>query len=149
MPLWLVVTLVFLATHRLTRLAVEDKIPLLAWPRERAIAFLDPTAEQQAANPKLHGHWGGLGRSLAYLLECPWCMSAWLAAAVVTVTAQVVPGVHWWLWALTALAASTFTGFAAGVVESEHDLRYRLLEAQARKAEAEAADAETRAGRRG
>lgn len=147
MPLWLTVLLLFLATHRVTRLLVEDKIPLVAWPREKAIAFLDPTPEQRAANPKLHGHWGALGRSLAYLLECPWCMSMYVGGVLVAITAQVAHGVAGWLWVLVWLAASTFTGFTAGIVESEHELRYRLLEAQARRAEAEATQAEIQ-GRR-
>lgn len=76
-----------------------------------------------------------VGRSVAYLLECPWCMSVWVGAGVVWLTADTV-GVVWpWLvWA----ASSSVTGLI-GAAESAHDQRYELaeLELDRRRAEAQ------------
>ncbi|MCW6003877.1 DUF1360 domain-containing protein [Micromonospora sp. CPCC 205371] len=185
MPTWLVVLLIFLVTHRLTRLAVKDEVPIVKVPRDAAIRFLDPTPEMQAAEPRLKGHWnsgkpniglfviamallaagavvgtaavsvgrtglaaavaaavvacaallgvvasGTAGRALAYLLECPWCMSAWIGAFVVAgvdlVTSLPVP---WLVW----IAASTVTGLI-GNLEARHDQAYELAEIEKRRA---------------
>jgi hypothetical protein len=130
MPAWLLVLLIFLATHRLTRLAVADEVPVVKVPREAAIKFLDPTPEQRAADPTAKGHWGGTGRALAYLLECPWCMSAYTGGLVVLV-ADVVLSVPapFLVW----IAASTVTGLI-GNLEARHDQRYELAEIEKRRA---------------
>lgn len=114
---WLLVLLVILAIHRLTRLAVADEIPLVKVPRDKAVDWLDPL------NGRLPP-WGGFGKSIAYLLGCPWCMSVWVGGFVVWGTAWLhgLP-VPWLVWA----AASSVTGWAAAA-ESEHDQRWKLNE---------------------
>lgn len=49
---------------------------------------------------------------LAYLVECPWCTSMWLAPAVVGSALAWGDGWGWWL-AAGSLAASAVTGFLA------------------------------------
>jgi hypothetical protein len=182
---WLLVLLIFLATHRLTRLAVADEVPIVKVPRDALIRFLDPTPEMLAKEPGLKGHWNGgrpslgvfalavavlgaaaigvtaavdagredvaatiamaafvsaaalsiaasgsVGRALAYLLECPWCMSAWVGGAVVLgadlCTSVPVPFLVW-------IAASTVTGLV-GNYEARHDQQHELAEIEKRRA---------------
>jgi hypothetical protein len=137
---WLTVLLIFIATHRLTRLAVKDEVPVVKIPRDKAICFLDPTPQMVAAHPGLKGHWGNTGRALAYLLECPWCMSAYTGGMVVLTTDLFVsvpaPLLVW-------IAASTVTGLI-GNLEARHDQAYELAEIEKRRALA----VEQREGRR-
>jgi hypothetical protein len=81
-------------TYRVTRLIVRDQIPVIAVPRDWIVRRLEST-------------WA---HSLGYLLECEWCMSVWVGAAVVATTTHYT-SVRWpWLvWA----GASAFTGFLA------------------------------------
>jgi hypothetical protein len=120
MPAWLLVLLVFMAVHRLTRLMVADEIPLVKVPRDKAVNWLDPDV------PGRRAPWGGFGRSIAYLATCPWCTSAYTGGAVVGLTAWLVGlPVPWLVWA----AASSFTGWAASA-ESEHEQRHELRQRQ-------------------
>jgi uncharacterized protein DUF1360 len=129
MPAWLLVLLVVVATHRLTRLAVADEIPLVKVPRDAAVNWLDPTT------PGARAPWGGFGRSVAYLLGCPWCMSIWVGGVLVWLTAVMVGlPAPWLVW----LAASSVTGWAASA-ESEHEQRYELNEQAMTRGRAEAA----------
>jgi len=129
MPSLLLVLLIFLATHRITRLTVADNVPMVKIPRDAAIRYLDPTPQQVAINPMVKGHWGGTGRALAYLLECPWCMSVYVAAVVVVVTdwCTSVP-VPWLVW----IAASSVTGLIADV-SARVDQRHELAEIEKRR----------------
>lgn len=185
MPTWLLVLLIFVVTHRLTRLAVKDEVPIVRVPRDALIKFLDPTPEQRAADPTAKGHWndgkpntalfviaglmlavvatsvtvlaaegetkgaaamaaasvlvaaalgiigsGKIGSALAYLLECPWCMGAWVGAAVVFVTDLFVPvPAPFLVW----IAASTVTGLIADY-EVRHDQKYALADIEKRRA---------------
>jgi hypothetical protein len=115
MPGWLLTVLVIGAVHRLTRLAVADEIPLVKVPRDWIVRRLDPP-------PGVHPPWGAAGRSIAYLMGCPWCMSVWVGGWVVWVTA-VVHGlpVPWLVWA----TASSVTGLL-GSWEAEHEQRWHL-----------------------
>ncbi len=114
MPVWLKVLLVIVTVHRATRLAVADEIPLAKAPRDWVIARLDP--------PGRRPPWGKFGTSIAYLVDCPWCMSVWVGAAVVWATSRWVglpaPVLVW-------AAASTVTGLIASW-ESEHEQRWKL-----------------------
>jgi hypothetical protein len=195
MSKWLTVLLIFLATHRLTRLAIKDEVPIVKVPRDALIRFLDPTPEMLEKEPGLKGHWNGRrpnaglfvvaglvllagaavtaafladgspgwaalvvivaalaaimlgiigagdsGSTLAYLLECPWCMSAWVGGAAVLVASQIIsvpaPFLVW-------IAASTVTGLI-GNYEVRHDQKHELAEIEKRRAFA----AEQREGRR-
>jgi hypothetical protein len=130
MPVWLIVLLVFLATHRLTRLAIADEVPIVKVPRDAAIRFLDPTPDQVATQPGIKGHWGGTGKALAYLLECPWCMSAYTGAAVVIgVDLAASLPLPWLVW----IAASTVTGLIANF-EARQDQAHELAEIEKRRA---------------
>lgn len=120
---WLLVLLLIVAVHRLTRLAVADEIPLVKVPRDTIVDWLDPVgAAGQPPKPPL----GGFGRSIAYLLTCPWCMSMWVGGALVWATT-------WWVSVpvplLVWLAASSVTGWAASA-ESEHEQRHELAQRQ-------------------
>lgn len=90
----LLMLLVCATTYRATRLVVRDQIPVIAVPRDWLVRRLENT-------------WAS---SLAYLLECEWCMSVWIGAGVVAATTHYT-SLRWpWLvWA----AASAFTGLVA------------------------------------
>lgn len=122
MPVWLLVILVIITVHRVTRLAVADELPLVRVPREWAVNWLDPGTGRAPL--------GGFGRSIAYLLTCPWCMSFWVGAAVVWATAHTVglpaPVLVW-------VAASSVTGWAASA-EAEHEQRWQLADHQINQA---------------
>lgn len=113
----LTILLLFIATHRITRLIVEDKIPLMKWPRDKICDYLDPQGSEQykhslAAAPG--SPWGLFGESIAYLLTCPWCMSVWVGAGLTWLVAAT-SGIHlpWSTWVLVAASASSITGFLA------------------------------------
>ena len=134
MPVWLLDLLTVLAIYRATRFLVVDEFPPVRWPRDFIVTWLDPTAEQRAANPKMHPHWGGLGRSIAYLAGCPWCMSAWVGAAIVwAVTEFVSLPMPVLVWA----AGCAITGLIASA-ESEHEQRYKLRDFDIKQRETEA-----------
>lgn len=123
MSLWLLLVLILLATHRVTRLLTKDSLPIVDRPRAWIVATF---GRADAAGNLVGGRrWGRLGWSIAYLWTCPWCMSVWVAAGLVfgagAWTSIPLP----WLW---VAAASTVTGFLSGVVESEHELRYELAD---------------------
>lgn len=83
-----------LAVYRLTRLVTADSI----WERtrERLLTWPDP------------GFWR---RKLRTGVECPWCVSMWLGAAVV-VAAYHVPGA-WFDGPALVLACSAAAGLLA------------------------------------
>jgi len=55
-------------------------------------------------------HWGIFGSSLAYLLECDWCVSVWVSGGLVTgLTYFISVPMPMLIW----LAASTVTGLIA------------------------------------
>jgi hypothetical protein len=82
---WLTLTLVALATYRLTRLVTADKItePVREWVNSRS-------------------EWAG------YLVTCDWCLSIWIGPLV------AIPAVLWPSTMVTvvvaALSASAVTG---------------------------------------
>ena len=111
-----------LATHRVTRFVTRDQFPLMALPREAfvrrwsrlpvATSATEPGAWYDTVSGK---HTNLPMHSLAYLWECDWCASVWVAALV------VVGAWHWaglsgypvYISVLTWLAASTATGLIA------------------------------------
>jgi hypothetical protein len=109
---WLTVLLICLVTYRTTRLVIKDEFPPVRIPREAVLGWLYPDDEykiDQMAKGKDEpkAHWGAVGRSLHYLLTCPWCMSVWIAAGTAYVftiyTSVPLP------WA-TGIAAAAVTG---------------------------------------
>ncbi len=78
-----------LAVHRLTKLVIDDKITEDF--REKYFEKHDPQTTK-----------------MGYLMTCPWCVSFWAGAGVVTVRA-VAPKA--WRPLAYALAFSSFTGW--------------------------------------
>ena len=115
MSTWAVIALIFLATHRVTRLVIEDTFPPLGVPRAHVINWWDPDFEWLDTHPHARPHWGALGRSLRYLFSCPWCMSMWVGAGLIY-------GVTWFtsvpLPVLVWLGASSVTGLLATYEDS-------------------------------
>ncbi len=87
---WYVAVLISLATFRLTRLIIKDSFPPIKTPRDAVLNWLDPDDEWKIEWLARHGtgleppdgHLGALGRSLAYLITCPWCMSVWVGGGL-------------------------------------------------------------------
>lgn len=83
----LTVLLFCLATYRFTRFITYDHFPMVAVPRMYITNWLDPTPDWIAGNevleikahPDAKSHGGWFGRALSFLIECDWCMSAWVA----------------------------------------------------------------------
>lgn len=118
-PLWLLVLLICLATHRVTRLITRDAIPIIAVPRQ---IFTDRWASPSDAKTKLDRKMTLDGRptnvlmsSVAYLWECDWCTSMWVAAGVTTAAWFFTPlgDQHWLIAVLVGLTASSVTGLTA------------------------------------
>lgn len=103
--MWFLLVLTCLATYRVTRLLVEDTLPLVAIPRWHTLNFfcvLDSEGRIKSAR-----RLGTVGWSIGYLVTCPWCLSAYVAAALVgleVLTLDHVP-YPWLLW-LAAWAVS-------------------------------------------
>jgi len=97
----LTVALICLASHRLTLLVIDDRITSRprVWAQTKAEASYERRTGQRSGEEWLS--WGG------YLLNCPWCMGAWISAAV-TVGTMLVASVP--LPVLVWLTASTVTG---------------------------------------
>jgi uncharacterized protein DUF1360 len=122
-PIWLTVPLIILTVHRVTRLVVEDTFPPIGVPRERLLNWLAPDHEfahryALSYNRDPRPHLGALGRSLRYLLSCPWCMSVWVGAGIIyAVTRYTSVPLPVLVWA----AASSVTGLLATYEDSHSD----------------------------
>jgi len=98
---WVIIVLLCLTTHRATRIITRDVFPPVRWFREK-IEF------------KLGGeHW------LAYLTQCDWCASVYVAGSITTGLALFVANVmhvSWWpwpIWVLMGFTATSVTGLIA------------------------------------
>ena len=118
-PLWLIVILICLATHRVTRLITRDQIPIIAIPREK---FGDRWGSASDAKTREERRATVSGKntnivmaSLSYLWECDWCTSMWVAAGITTASYYLTPlgDQHWLLAVLVGLTASSVTGLTA------------------------------------
>lgn len=122
--------LLVLATYRTTRLLVRDEFPPIRAIREWVIGTF--------AGADIHGNlvdnrWGPIGRSLAYLWTCPWCMSVWAGAGVVALAdwCLSVP----WPW-LIITAGSAITGWVSAF-ETAYEKRLEQLDLQITAAKAQ------------
>lgn len=112
------------ATWRTTRLLIRDEFPPVRALREWVIAtwgIVDKDGHIVGGR-----RLGGIGYTLAYLWTCPWCMSIYVAAAVVGVA-------DWRLsvplpWLVGVLGAG-LTGMMAWL-EDAHDQRDELRRLQ-------------------
>lgn len=106
------------ATWRVTRLILKDE-----WPPVRAVrdwvirtwGIIDQRGHVTGGR-----HLGEIGHAIAYLWTCSWCMSVWVAAALVALADWRVDVPYPWL--VGGLGAG-FTGVMSWV-ENEHDQRY-------------------------
>lgn len=126
MPLWLLYLLLALATHRATRLLVEDELPLVKVPRDKVTDYFGQY--DQAGRLVAGRRLGRLGWSIAYLVGCPWCMSVWVATGLVFAVGAVTSVPLPWL---AIAVASSVTGWAAQA-ESEHEQRWAQRDLQLR-----------------
>jgi hypothetical protein len=70
------------------------------------------------------------GNSIAYLIQCPWCLSVWTGAGV-AVAVWFRPHSWWVQIPLIGLAASYLTGIfeqSSGLINAEHDLAEQQAE---------------------
>lgn len=114
MPIWLLVVIICLATHRVTRLITRDALPLIATPRD---AFAQRWGRYVGERGDSIGgkKTNTFMASIAYLWECDWCTSVWVAGGLTTVayyTTQLGEQ-HWYISVLVGLTASTVTGLTA------------------------------------
>jgi hypothetical protein len=113
-----------LAVWRITRLLVVDEFPPVRAVREwfiRTFAIISVEGEMTGGR-----RLGGIGHAIAYIWTCPWCMSVYVGASVWAAA-------DWRLsvpfpWLIVALG-SGLSG-VWGMVESEHDQRYKLRDAE-------------------
>jgi len=118
-PLWLLAALIILATHRVTRLITRDSFPLIAAPREafarRWARFADAETPEERRRTVSGKPTNAVMASLAYLWECDWCASMYVAAVLTYLAWRWTPlgEQHWWVAVLLGLTASTSTGLIA------------------------------------
>lgn len=110
-----VVVVTVLAVYRLTLLATADTI--LDPPRDNLVHWLNerrhgPYPQRDDAAAEWEDAAAARPHRLAYLLDCPWCASVWLAPPVVASALWWSDGWGWWLTA-GSLAASGVTGLLA------------------------------------
>lgn len=114
-PMWLLVLLLCLATHRTTRLVTRDVVPLGAareWFAQRWGTYVDAPDRRTAIGGR-RTYWPM--RSLAYLWECDWCASMWVGMMLTYLTWRwtALGTEHWYVSVLVWLTASTVTGLLA------------------------------------
>lgn len=119
MSLWFIAALVSLATYRATRLITRDAVPLIAVPREAFVQRWGTYADASTPEEKRTSIGGKrtnlLMRSLAYLWECDWCASVWVASGLTYAAWRFTElgNEHWLVSVFVALTASGVTGFVA------------------------------------
>lgn len=109
-PPWLVVVLLVLGVHRVTRLITYDQFPFIAIPRAWVTNWFDPSPTWKETHLGARAHGGFIGRTLAYLWECDWCVSIWVAGGLTWLTYEYTSVMQ---WILAGLTASTVTGLIA------------------------------------
>jgi len=123
--LWFLLLLYVLTVHRVSRLLVNDSLPIIARPREAIQQYF--AAYDGQGNIFAARQLGVVGWSIAYLLGCPWCMSVWVGTGLVFLLGGWVSTPLPWLW---VAAGSSVAGLLSGVLESEHELRYERMQAE-------------------
>lgn len=103
-----ITVLYFGAVHRVTRFITRDKLAIIAVPREAFVqrwgVFDDAEDRKLSISEKKTNI---IMASLAYLWECDWCSSVWVAAGLGYLT-WTWP--HAMFWLMAGLAASSLTG---------------------------------------
>ena len=128
----LLAVLFILGVYRGTRLITRDEMPLFKFPRDVIVAFFDPATEhtERWSWAKPRGGW--LGQSIAYLAECDWCASVWVAGLFGYLTWRWTEVMGWMLLGLTASAItgliSTSEAITEQRMETEKMDQMRLVE---------------------
>lgn len=108
--------LLSLATHRVTRIVTRDTLPLIAEPREAFVSrwgtYADAPDKRISINSK---RTNVVMRSAAYLWECDWCASVWVSALLTFLSWRWTPlgDEHTLTAVLTWLAAASVSGLIA------------------------------------
>jgi hypothetical protein len=119
MPIWLLVVILCVATHRVTRLITRDAFPIIARPREafgdRWASFADAKTREDRKKTVSGKTTNIFMASVAYLWECDWCVSVWVATGLTTAAYFTTPlaDQHWFVSVLVGLTASSVTGLTA------------------------------------
>jgi hypothetical protein len=121
----LITVLYFGAVHRVTRLLTRDALPIIKVPRDAFVQRWGVYDDDDDRRTSINGkNTNIIMSSLAYLWECDWCASVWVAAGLGWLT-WTWPHVMFWL--LAGLAASSLTGTWAiveklvTVITSKHE----------------------------
>ena len=115
----LLILLLTLATHRVTRVVTRDAIPLIKTPRDAFVTRWgrsSSAATREERRVSFNGkRTNGFMASLAYLWECDWCTSIYVGGGLTYLTWRWTElGDQPWIVAVLAwLAASTLTGLIA------------------------------------
>lgn len=108
--MWII--LICLGTYRATRIITRDKLPIIGVPREAFVnrwGVWDDAVGEDRKKSISDKKTNIFMSSLAYLWECDWCASIWLA--IITYLTYLYPDTM--LWVLIALTASGVTGWLA------------------------------------
>lgn len=101
-----------LAVARVTRLVNADRIT--KGPRDAIIAALWRRTWLKLGPAPSQDEIDAVQKPLpVYLIECPWCVSIYVAAAGAGLLAAFGPGSPWLFWPALALAFSHVTGLLA------------------------------------
>lgn len=112
------------ATWRLTRLLIVDEFPPVRAVREwfiRTFAVVDADGGMVGGR-----HLGGIGHAVAYVWTCQWCMSVYVGLGVWAAADWRLSVPYPWL----ILAAGSAVSGVMSWIESEHDQRWKLREAE-------------------
>lgn len=124
MPLVVLVLLIIFGTHRITRLIARDALPLVAVPREKFVfrwgGFSDAKTDAEKRMTMSGKPTNGFMKSLAYLVECDWCVSMWVGA-VITAVAWRFTELHDYHGVYSVLIALTASSCAGLIASREPD----------------------------
>jgi hypothetical protein len=113
----LIAVLFILGVYRGTRFVTRDEFPLFSFPRDIIVSFFDPSNEQRAKYSWAKPRGGWLGRSLAYLAECDWCASVYVAGLFGYLTWRWTEVMGWVLLGLTASAVTGLISASEAIAE--------------------------------
>lgn len=100
--------LYFGAVHRSTRFVTRDALAVIAWPREAFVQRWGVYDDAEDRKESINGKKTNIVMaSLAYLWECDWCASIWLAGFLGWLTWSWPEPMF---WVLAGFTASSVTG---------------------------------------
>jgi len=118
----LFVILLVLAIWRTTRLLVVDEFPPVRAVREW---FITTFGEISKAGEITGGRrLGGIGHAIAYVWDCPWCMSVYVGAGLVAAADWRLDVPFPWL----IVAAGSLAAGLGATLEQAAEQRYKLRE---------------------